>query len=167
MLISACTAAHPRGCLRAPTPTRSFCALPLPQAIGLLDDLDKELNTYAMRVREWYGWHFPEMTKIVADNIAYAKTGEPAGLVTTVCALPMKCCVSVEGCLAGVACTQHYPLHPPRPLPHQPHLSCAVKLMGTRDKAADIDFSDFLEEEAESQLKEAGECAGQRCWVGA
>lgn len=44
------------------------------QAIGLLDDLDKELNTYAMRVREWYGWHFPEMTKIVADNIAYAKT---------------------------------------------------------------------------------------------
>lgn len=25
------------------------------QAIGLLDDLDKELNTYAMRVREWYG----------------------------------------------------------------------------------------------------------------
>jgi hypothetical protein len=46
--------------------------LPL-QAIGLLDDLDKELNTYAMRVREWYGWHFPEMTKIVADNIAYAK----------------------------------------------------------------------------------------------
>ena len=23
------------------------------QAIGLLDDLDKELNTYAMRVREW------------------------------------------------------------------------------------------------------------------
>lgn len=43
------------------------------QAIGLLDDLDKELNTYAMRVREWYGWHFPEMTKIVSDNIAYAK----------------------------------------------------------------------------------------------
>ena len=43
------------------------------QAIGLLDDLDKELNTYAMRVREWYGWHFPEMTRIVADNIKYAK----------------------------------------------------------------------------------------------
>ncbi len=43
------------------------------QAIGLLDDLDKELNTYAMRIREWYGWHFPEMTKIVADNIKYAK----------------------------------------------------------------------------------------------
>ena len=24
------------------------------QAIGLLDDLDKELNTYAMRLKEWY-----------------------------------------------------------------------------------------------------------------
>ncbi|KAB1202784.1 putative nucleolar protein 5-2 [Morella rubra] len=44
------------------------------QAIGLLDDLDKELNTYAMRVREWYGWHFPELSKIVQDNILYAKT---------------------------------------------------------------------------------------------
>ncbi|CAN6469374.1 unnamed protein product [Victoria cruziana] len=44
------------------------------QAIGLLDDLDKELNTYAMRVREWYGWHFPELVKVVPDNILYAKT---------------------------------------------------------------------------------------------
>ncbi|CAI9108940.1 OLC1v1008653C2 [Oldenlandia corymbosa var. corymbosa] len=44
------------------------------QAIGLLDDIDKELNTYAMRVREWYGWHFPELAKIVQDNIQYAKT---------------------------------------------------------------------------------------------
>ncbi|KAH6774909.1 NOP56-like pre RNA processing ribonucleoprotein [Perilla frutescens var. hirtella] len=44
------------------------------QAISLLDDLDKELNTYAMRVREWYGWHFPELAKIVTDNILYAKS---------------------------------------------------------------------------------------------
>ena len=43
------------------------------QAIGLLDDLDKEINTYAMRVREWYGWHFPEMAKIMNDNMFYAK----------------------------------------------------------------------------------------------
>ena len=47
------------------------------QAIGLLDDLDKELNTYAMRVREWYGWHFPEMTRVVTDNLQYAKTVRP------------------------------------------------------------------------------------------
>merc|ERR1719283_17039 len=44
------------------------------QAISLLDDLDKELNNYVMRCREWYGWHFPELGKIVQDNMAYAKT---------------------------------------------------------------------------------------------
>eukprot|EP00250_Pteridium_aquilinum_P016509 c23139_g1_i1 orf=272-2062(-) len=49
------------------------------QAIGLLDDLDKELNTYAMRVREWYGWHFPELGKIVQDNILYAKCVKAMG----------------------------------------------------------------------------------------
>lgn len=51
-----------------------------------------------------YGWHFPEMTKIVDSNIAYAKS---------------------------------------------------VKFMGSRDKAAALDFSGILEEEIESQLKEA------------
>eukprot|EP00252_Welwitschia_mirabilis_P020201 TRINITY_DN48_c2_g1_i1.p1 TRINITY_DN48_c2_g1~~TRINITY_DN48_c2_g1_i1.p1 ORF type:complete len:592 (+),score=179.02 TRINITY_DN48_c2_g1_i1:174-1949(+) len=74
------------------------------QAIGLLDDLDKELNTYAMRVREWYGWHFPELTKVVQDNIQYAKV---------------------------------------------------VKLMGSRENAANLDFSEILPEEVESELKEA------------
>ncbi|KAF9558214.1 putative NOP58-required for pre-18S rRNA processing [Agrocybe pediades] len=44
------------------------------QAIALLDDLDKEVNIYAMRVKEWYGWHFPEMAKIITDNVAYART---------------------------------------------------------------------------------------------
>jgi len=52
------------------------------QAISLLDDLDKELNTYAMRVREWYGWHFPEMGKIVTDNLMYAKTVKKARIRT-------------------------------------------------------------------------------------
>ena len=33
------------------------------QAIALLDELDKELNAYAMRVREWYGWHFPSSAR--------------------------------------------------------------------------------------------------------
>jgi hypothetical protein len=51
-----------------------------------------------------YGWHFPEMTKIVDSNIAFAKS---------------------------------------------------VKFMGSRDKAAALDFSGILEEEIESQLKEA------------
>ncbi|CCG24670.1 Nop5 protein [Candida orthopsilosis Co 90-125] len=43
------------------------------QAIALLDDLDKELNTYAMRCKEWYGWHFPELAKIVTDSVAFAR----------------------------------------------------------------------------------------------
>lgn len=52
------------------------------QAIALLDDLDKELNTYAMRVKEWYGWHFPEMARIVADNMAYARVIMKMGMRT-------------------------------------------------------------------------------------
>lgn len=50
------------------------------QAIALLDELDKELNTYSMRVREWYGWHFPEMGKIVTDNQQYAKVVKKMGM---------------------------------------------------------------------------------------
>jgi len=49
------------------------------QAISLLDDLDKELNNYAMRCREWYGWHFPEAGKIITDNLAYAKAVQAIG----------------------------------------------------------------------------------------
>merc|ERR1711935_274885 len=43
------------------------------QAVGLLDELDKEINTYAMRVKEWYGWHFPELQAILNENSHYAK----------------------------------------------------------------------------------------------
>merc|ERR1712137_3205 len=46
---------------------------PIINTISLLDNLDKNINTFAMRVREWYAWHFPELTKIVTDNIVYAK----------------------------------------------------------------------------------------------
>jgi len=49
------------------------------QAIGLLDDLDKEINTYAMRLREWYGWHFPELGKIVVENLSFAKVVKKMG----------------------------------------------------------------------------------------
>ncbi|KFM28625.1 Nucleolar protein 56 [Auxenochlorella protothecoides] len=43
------------------------------QAIALLDTLDKDVNTFVMRVREWYSWHFPELVKIVSDNYQYAQ----------------------------------------------------------------------------------------------
>ncbi|XP_076247864.1 nop5 ribonucleoprotein [Calliopsis andreniformis] len=49
------------------------------QAVCLLDDLDKELNNYVMRCREWYGWHFPELGKIITDNIAFVKTVKVIG----------------------------------------------------------------------------------------
>ncbi|XP_052813798.1 nucleolar protein 58-like isoform X2 [Mya arenaria] len=52
------------------------------QAISLLDDLDKELNNYVMRAREWYGWHFPELGKIVQDNLAFAKVVKQMGFRT-------------------------------------------------------------------------------------
>ena len=51
-----------------------------------------------------YGWHFPELTKIIDSNLAFAK---------------------------------------------------AVRFMGARDKAAELDFSAILDEEVESQVKEA------------
>ena len=43
------------------------------QAIALLDTLDKDINTFVMRVREWYSWHFPELVKLAADNYQYSK----------------------------------------------------------------------------------------------
>ncbi|TPX14777.1 uncharacterized protein E0L32_005172 [Thyridium curvatum] len=43
------------------------------QQIATLDALDKGINAGCMRVREWYGWHFPELIKIESDNVAYAK----------------------------------------------------------------------------------------------
>ncbi|XP_076246199.1 nop56 ribonucleoprotein [Calliopsis andreniformis] len=43
------------------------------QSIALLDQLDKDINTFSMRIREWYSYHFPELVKIVPENYMYAK----------------------------------------------------------------------------------------------
>ncbi|KAK5689382.1 Nucleolar protein 56 [Elasticomyces elasticus] len=43
------------------------------QAIATLDHLDKAVNTFSMRVREWYSWHFPELIRIVSENAKYAR----------------------------------------------------------------------------------------------
>ncbi|KAL0220639.1 hypothetical protein RCL1_000493 [Eukaryota sp. TZLM3-RCL] len=57
------------------------------QAIALLDDIDKELNIYVMRLREWYGWHFPELGKIIADHGTFisivSALGPRANIATT------------------------------------------------------------------------------------
>lgn len=54
------------------------------QAVNLLEDLDKELNNYAMRLREWYSWHFPELSKIITDNQTYAAAVILIGMRTNV-----------------------------------------------------------------------------------
>jgi len=46
---------------------------PVTNSIALLDTLDKTVNLFAMRVREWYSWHFPELNKVVSDHKVYAK----------------------------------------------------------------------------------------------
>jgi len=54
------------------------------QAIALLDDLEKDINTIAMRAKEWYGWHFPELCKIIVDNDLYLQliiVGDRSALV--------------------------------------------------------------------------------------
>ncbi|NP_001184132.1 nucleolar protein 56 [Xenopus tropicalis] len=49
------------------------------QSISLLDQLDKDINTFSMRVREWYGYHFPELIKIVSDNYTYCRMAKYIG----------------------------------------------------------------------------------------
>ncbi|GIX95769.1 nucleolar protein 58 [Caerostris darwini] len=43
------------------------------QAMHGLDEMDKEINNYVMRCKEWYGWHFPELAKIIPDGTNYLK----------------------------------------------------------------------------------------------
>ncbi|PVU84886.1 hypothetical protein BB560_007235 [Smittium megazygosporum] len=52
------------------------------QATSLVDDLDKEINTYAIRIKEWYGWHFPELAKLVGNNMAYTQLIIAVGMRT-------------------------------------------------------------------------------------
>jgi nucleolar protein 56 len=49
------------------------------QAIALLDQLDKDVNLFSMRIREWYGYHFPELVHLVPDNHQYARVTQYVG----------------------------------------------------------------------------------------
>jgi len=49
------------------------------QSIALLDQLDKDINTFSMRVKEWYSYHFPELMKIVGDNFMYCRLAKLLG----------------------------------------------------------------------------------------
>uniref|UniRef100_A0A8C4NF53 Nucleolar protein 56 n=1 Tax=Eptatretus burgeri TaxID=7764 RepID=A0A8C4NF53_EPTBU len=48
-------------------------------SISLLDQLDKNINTFSMRVREWYGYHFPELVKVILDNHMYCQLAKTIG----------------------------------------------------------------------------------------
>jgi nucleolar protein 56 len=41
--------------------------------------LDKDINTFSMRVKEWYSWHYPELAKIVSDNHIFVKLAQLIG----------------------------------------------------------------------------------------
>ena len=43
------------------------------QAIQTIDDLDKTLNLFMGRIREWYGLHFPELDRLVDKHETYAR----------------------------------------------------------------------------------------------
>jgi nucleolar protein 56 len=42
------------------------------QAIQSLDDLDKTVNLFMGRIREWYGLHFPELNRLLDKHEVYA-----------------------------------------------------------------------------------------------
>ncbi|MGB9741250.1 MAG: C/D box methylation guide ribonucleoprotein complex aNOP56 subunit [Candidatus Bathyarchaeia archaeon] len=43
------------------------------QAIQTLDDLDKAINLFIGRLREWYGIHFPELDRLVDKHETYTR----------------------------------------------------------------------------------------------
>lgn len=43
------------------------------QAIQTLDDLDRTINLFMGRIREWYGIHFPELDRLVDKHETYAR----------------------------------------------------------------------------------------------
>ncbi len=43
------------------------------QAVNTVDELDKGLNVFSERMREWYSAHFPELTRAVKDHQTYLR----------------------------------------------------------------------------------------------
>ncbi len=43
------------------------------QAVQTVDDLDKSLNLFMSRLREWYGLHYPELDRLVDKHETYAR----------------------------------------------------------------------------------------------
>jgi len=50
------------------------------QAVTALDELDRVINLLVSRVREWYGYHFPEANSILSDHESFVKLVSKVGL---------------------------------------------------------------------------------------
>jgi nucleolar protein 56 len=50
------------------------------QAVRAIDDIDKTINLFVGRIREWYGLHFPELDRLVEKNDTYARLVADLGL---------------------------------------------------------------------------------------
>jgi len=49
------------------------------QTIQTIDEVEKTLNLFMSRVREWYGLHFPELSRLVEKHETYAKLASDLG----------------------------------------------------------------------------------------
>jgi nucleolar protein 56 len=50
------------------------------QAIQTIGDLDKTVNLFISRIREWYGLHFPELSRLLEKHETYARLIADLGL---------------------------------------------------------------------------------------
>jgi nucleolar protein 56 len=49
------------------------------QAVQTLDDLDRTVNLFMGRLREWYGVHFPELDRLIEKHETYARLVQDLG----------------------------------------------------------------------------------------
>ncbi|MCX8184343.1 MAG: C/D box methylation guide ribonucleoprotein complex aNOP56 subunit [Sulfolobales archaeon] len=76
-LIYEVTAGVTRSKLRREALKRDLMAI---QAIRAIDDIDKTINLFASRLREWYSVHFPELDDLVKEHEEYSKLVATLGL---------------------------------------------------------------------------------------
>ncbi len=43
------------------------------RTVSVIEEIDKEINVFSEMLREWYGLHFPEMSKAVSSNERFAE----------------------------------------------------------------------------------------------
>ncbi len=50
------------------------------EVIDAIDEIDKSLNIFSARLREWYGLHFPEVNRLIDKHEKFAKLVSNSGL---------------------------------------------------------------------------------------